>query len=150
MEKKLKPAYQEIHDRGQLNKLAPEKLNNILEAHKLWVASDGNEGVRANLQGLNLCQENLSGANLEQALLGGSDLEATNLYKASLRKSDLSQANFHNADLRDADLTESTNLQVEQLSGANLSNAKLPTETNIYNNLKNIEDASKNAKNVFS
>jgi uncharacterized protein YjbI with pentapeptide repeats len=149
MKKKLKSDYQKIPDHGQLNKLAPEKLKNILEAHRLWVASDGKEGARANLQGLNLCQENLSGANLEQALLGGSNLEGANLYKASLRKSDLSRTNFHDADLREADLSESIGLQIEQLSRANLSNAIITGEISKFSGLRNIEEASKNAIKVY-
>jgi uncharacterized protein YjbI with pentapeptide repeats len=149
MKKKLKADYQKIPDRGQLNKLTSEELKNILEAHQLWLTSDGKEGVRANLKGLNLCQENLSEANLEQALLGGSDLEGANLYKASLRKSDLSQTNFRDADLREADLSESIGLQIEQLSRANLSNAKLTGEISKFNGLSNIKEASKNAQKVY-
>lgn len=149
MKKKLKAYYQRIPDRDQLNKLTPEELKNILEAHQLWVATDGKEGVRANLQRLNLSQENLSEANLEQALLGGSDLEGANLYKASLRKSNLTQTNLHDADLREADLSESIGLQIEQLSRANLSNAKLTGEISNFDGLSNIKDASKNVQKVY-
>lgn len=138
-----------IPDRLQLKKVTPEELKNILEAHQLWSASKGEKGERANLQGVDLRQANLEGANLEQALLGESDLQGAKLYKANLRNSDLSQTNFHNADLRYTDFTGAKNLQVEQLSGANLSNAKVPENIVQFNGLKNIEESSKNAKRIF-
>jgi uncharacterized protein YjbI with pentapeptide repeats len=149
MKRKPKVGYQKAPDHDQLKKLTPDELKTILEAHQLWLASDGKEGVRANFQGLNLCHENLSEANLEQALMGGSNLEGATLYKTKLMRSDLAQTNFHNADLRYADFTEAKNLQLEQLSGANLSNSVLPGSLIKYDGLKNIEDASKNAKHVF-
>jgi uncharacterized protein YjbI with pentapeptide repeats len=149
MDKKINPDYHEAPDRDKLKKLNPDELKRILEAHEIWLASDGKDGERANLQSIDLSGANLAVANLEQALLAGADLRGANCYKARLRKSDLSQTNFHNADLREADLTESTSLQLEQLSGANLSNAKLPEGIIGFNGLKNIEDASKNAQKVF-
>ena len=42
--------------------MGKEELDEILDRHKLWVETGGNEGVRANLQGANL-----QGANLEDA-----------------------------------------------------------------------------------
>jgi hypothetical protein len=49
--------------------MSPEKLERILEAHKLWVATDGEQGERADLSGpdlvwahfiLNFCKDDLT------------------------------------------------------------------------------------------
>jgi uncharacterized protein YjbI with pentapeptide repeats len=48
------------------------KLKEVLERHKLWVETDGKEGVRANLE-----YADLSSANLKYADLRGADLSGT-------------------------------------------------------------------------
>ena len=73
-----------------------EKLDKILENHKLWLNGEGGE-----------C------ANLR-----GADLRYANLYNIDLRC-----ANLNSADLRCANL-RGTNLRGTNLSGANLSGAK--------------------------
>ena len=60
------------------------KLNKILEEHKLWLQTCGDEGEsanlsRANLSGANLSGANLSGANLSRANLSGANLSGANL-----------------------------------------------------------------------
>ena len=98
--------------------MTPEKLAEILAAHKLWL--NGEEGgVRANLSKADLSCANLSGANLRCADLSGANLSGANLSKA-----DLSCANLSWADLRCADLS-GANLSGAKLSGANLSKANL-------------------------
>ena len=82
--------------------MTPEKLAEILAAHKLWL-TDEEGGVRANLSGANL-----SGANLSEADLCGADLCGADLNGAHLSVADLSGADLSGADL----------------SGANLSGAK--------------------------
>ena len=49
-------------------------LDKILNNHKLWLKTNGEEGERANLQGANLRWANLRGANLQGANLDYSSL----------------------------------------------------------------------------
>ncbi len=77
-----------------------EKLEEILEAHRRWVESEGKEGERANLGAANLqkavlFEANLQGADLQSAKLQGADLGFANLQGASL-----GFANLQEADLR--------------------------------------------------
>ncbi len=104
--------------------MTPEKLAEILAAHKLWL--NGEEGgVRANLSGANLSGADLSGADLREANLSGA-----NLHKADLSGADLSWANLSGADLGEANLS-GANLHKADLSGANLSGAGL-SEANLH------------------
>ena len=72
-----------------------EKLNAILNEHKLWLF--GNGGKRADLQGAYLRYANLQRANLQ-----GADLQRADLRDANLQGADLQGANLRYADLRDA------------------------------------------------
>ena len=63
----------------------------ILEAHRLWLCSEG--GSRANLS-----RANLSGANLHGANLHGANLYGANLSRANLSGADLYGANLHGAE----------------------------------------------------
>ena len=97
--------------------MTPEKLAEILAAHKLWLNNEEG-GVKANLSGADLrkadlSEANLSGANLSGADLSEANLRGANLSGANLRGANLSRANLSRADLRWADL-----------SGADLSGAK--------------------------
>lgn len=87
-----------------------EKLDEILQAHKKWLDSNGEEGVRVDLR-----DANLRGANLRGANLSGANLSSANLRCANLRGADLSYADLSSADLRNADM-----------SGANMDYAVLP------------------------
>lgn len=80
-------------------------LDERLKQHKLWVDSNGESGVRADLRGADLNGVHLSGANLEGA----------NLNRAHLRGAYLNSAHLNAADLRNADL----------YGAADLSNAEL-------------------------
>nr|DAQ88438.1 MAG TPA: pentapeptide repeat protein [Caudoviricetes sp.] len=71
--------------------MTPEKLAEILAAHKLWLNS-AMSGVKADLSGADLSWANLSGANLSCANLSGADL----------RRADLSWANLSGANLSGA------------------------------------------------
>lgn len=115
-----------------------EELEKILEVHKEWI-NDNEKGVRADLSGVCLREENLSeadlsGANLSRsdlrsAELSGADLSGANLSRADLRRTDISgvdlrSANLSGADLRGANLSRA-NLSRADLSGANLRSANL-------------------------
>ena len=82
--------------------MTPEKLAEILAAHKLWL-NDEEGGGKANLS--------------------GADLSWADLRKADLRKADLSKANLSKANLSKANLS-GANLSGANLGGANLSGAK--------------------------
>ena len=108
--------------------MTPEKLAEILAAHKLWL-NDEEGGVKADLSGADLRWANLSGANLRGADLSGAnlygaDLSGANLYGANLSGANLSGANLSGANLYGADLSWA-NLRGADLSRANLSRANL-------------------------
>ncbi|WP_171964916.1 pentapeptide repeat-containing protein [Cronobacter sakazakii] len=114
------------------------ELSKILDEHKVWVTSFGENGSKANLSGAdlrgadlrgadlygaNLYGANLYGANLRGADLYGADLRGADLYGADLYGADLYGANLSGADLRGADLYGA------DLRGANLYGADLPDLT---------------------
>ena len=100
------------------------KLNKILDEHKKWLRTNGEEGQRANLS-----YANLSSADLSSADLSSADLSSANLRYANLRSADLSFANLNSANLSSADLSfanlSSADLSYADLSYANLSFADL-------------------------
>ncbi len=57
----------------------PKTLDKILDEHKKWRQSNGEEGQRADLREADLCGANLCGANLCRA-----DLSRANLCRANL------------------------------------------------------------------
>jgi hypothetical protein len=94
-------------------------IQKTLEDHKLWVLTEGKEGVRANLRGAYLRGANLRGAYLRDAILCGANLRG-----ADLRGTDLSDANLSGANLSDANLRYAY-LHGAYLRGANLHGAYL-------------------------
>ena len=77
----------------------PKTLDKILDEHKKWLQSNGEEGQKANL-----CGADLRGANLREANLRGADLREADLREADLYGADLRGANLCEADLRGANL----------------------------------------------
>ena len=108
-----------------------EKLDKILENHKLWLNDKG--GERADLSDANLTTADLRGADLSDA-----NLRNANLYGANLRNADLYSANLRNADLRYADLRYA-DLSGADLYGADLRYADLTTTDLRNTNLTNIK-----------
>ena len=53
----------------------PKRLKKILDAHKLWLETNGQNGEMADLSGADLSGADLSGANLRRAILRGADLD---------------------------------------------------------------------------
>ena len=70
--------------------MTAEKLSEILENHKKWLANDG--GCGANLSGANLI-----GAHLSRANLIGAHLSRAHLSRAHLSRANLSGANLSGA-----------------------------------------------------
>jgi len=99
--------------------MSPEQLKEILEAHRKWVDSEGKEGEKASLIGVNLQGASLIGANLQGASLGGANLQGASLIGANLQGASLSRANLQGASLIGA------NLQGASLIGANLQGASI-------------------------
>ncbi len=61
-----------------------KNLQDILDAHKLWIETSGEKGERANLQRANLQRANLRGADLREADLRWANLQRANLQRANL------------------------------------------------------------------
>ncbi|ELY4259971.1 pentapeptide repeat-containing protein [Cronobacter sakazakii] len=94
------------------------ELSKILDEHKVWVTSFGENGSKANLCDANLCDADLRDANLRGADLCDADLCGADLRGANLSGADLCGANLCGANLSGADLC-----------GANLRGANLPDLT---------------------
>ena len=112
-----------------------EKLDLILQQHKLWLEDDI-KGKCAdlnlvNLRDFDLSDVNLTYANLIGANLSDADLSYTNLTGANLTYANLSDANLTYANLSDANLIYA-NLKGAYLTGANLTGANL-TGANLIN-----------------
>jgi hypothetical protein len=101
-----------------------EKLDKILNNHKLWLKTNGEQGERANLRSADLRSANLSSADLSSADLRSADLSYADLRSANLSSADLSYANLRSANLRSADLSYA-DLSYADLSSANLRSADL-------------------------
>ena len=82
----------------------PKTLDKILDEHKKWLQSNGEEGQKAYLCEADLREADLCEANLCEANLRGADLCGADLCGADLRGADLRRANLCGADLRGADL----------------------------------------------
>ena len=93
------------------------KLKEILEQHKLWLETNGMQGMQGILA-------YLYGANLKDANLKDADLRRASLYAANLTGANLTGANLQYANLKDANLT-GANLTDAYLEGANLTDANL-------------------------
>lgn len=115
------------------------KLRKVLDNHRLWIKSEGEQGKKASLceetltgvdlSGQDLRFADLRGINLEDADLRninlmGADLSDSELCGAKLSGADLSGANLGGADFSDADLKEAC-LEGANLSGADLRGADL-------------------------
>ena len=80
------------------------KLNKILDEHKLWLKTNGEQGKRANLSSADLRSANLSSADLRYANLSSANLSSADLRSADLRSADLRSANLRYANLSSANL----------------------------------------------
>ncbi|ELY2811748.1 pentapeptide repeat-containing protein [Cronobacter sakazakii] len=84
------------------------ELSKILDEHKAWVTSFGENGSKANLSGADLSDADLSDADLYGANLSDANLRGADLSGASLSDADLSDANLYGASLRGADLSDAS------------------------------------------
>ena len=122
--------------------MAPEKLAQILAAHKLYLAHKKG-GSRADLSEANLSGSDLRGADLSEANLSGANLNGANLSGADLSGSDLSGSDLRWADLRWADLRganlSGANLSCSYLRWAGLSGANLSGATGLLSTVDFLE-----------
>ncbi len=100
----------------------PVKLKDILDSHRSFILSNGENGTRANLEGANLQRANLRGVYLQEAYLRGANLRGANLYGAKLQGAYLYEANLQEANLQGA------NLYGANLEGANLEESEFTIE----------------------
>ena len=101
-----------------------EELKRVLEQHKKWLKSEGDEGALADLSGADLRGALLSGAVLSGAVLRRTDLGQADLRDASLYSTDLSNAKLCGADLDGARLGGAI-LREADFDGANLAGSNL-------------------------
>ena len=126
----------------ELRKISQEELRGILKLHKLWLESEGKEGVQADLSYCDLTNANLrdvklTHADLRDADLRYADLRDADLSHADLRYADLSYcglkyADLFYADLRYCDLTNA-NLRYCGLKYADLFYAKVDSMVGLGN-----------------
>ncbi len=91
----------------------------------------------------NLQEAVLSGAILQKASLARAQLRGAILREVSLGETELRDGDLHETVLRDAILEGSRGLQIGQLSGADVNNAKLPAAfLQFQGPLNHIEEAS--------
>lgn len=76
-----------------------KQLEEILNKHRLWLSTCGEEGERADLRGADLRGANLRGANLRAARLASASLADASLADANLRGANLRGADFSGADI---------------------------------------------------
>ncbi|MCP4568287.1 MAG: pentapeptide repeat-containing protein, partial [FCB group bacterium] len=120
------------------------ELKAMFNSHRTWLNSKEEKGKQAllckyNLRGIDftgfgLSRVNLTGADLTNSHFGEEDLTGTVLKECILRNADLSKVK---------------SLQGYRLAGADLSGARLPEYTNIYDGLKVIDEACRNVKRLF-
>ncbi len=106
-----------------------DDIFHILQEHKIWLESDGQQGHRAEIY--------------------NADLSGADLYQADLRSAQIWDTSLHNADLREADLTGSEGIKPENLAGADLSGARLPDDIKQFDSLDEIEKHSKKSRKIF-
>jgi uncharacterized protein YjbI with pentapeptide repeats len=134
-----------------------DNLAQVLVLHQQWRQSKKKQGVKADLHyrritslaGLDLSEADLRDANLSGANLCNANFWRANLGQANLSKADLRGAILREANLQGADLTDVTGLLPGQLAGADVANARLPTESRIFAALDNVKEISDSAQKVF-
>ena len=103
-----------------------EELQKILEAHRMWVESEGKEGERADLLGANLQAAHLFGANLQEAFLREAKLQGAYLGGANLQRADLRDGR----DLTASQIKAAYNWKLAFYSGDFLKKLRLPPDHN--------------------
>ena len=132
------------------------ELAAILDQHKIWVESGGENGAKADLCGADLSSADLTGANLQgaflqKAKLRGADLSMANLRGASLVQADLRDTNLLGTELRGANLMGASlygadGLWVGRLGGTNLFDAMLPESISSFDGAGAVAEVTRSAR----
>src|SRR6266849_2357878 len=127
-----------------------------LDQHRLWVESNGREGIRGDFAGANLSDAdltavNLQGADLTKVNLRGADLSMANLRGANLVEADLRETNllgaeFAGADMMGANLDGAQGLWAGRLGETNLFDATLPEAVSAHDGGKTIGQSTQAAR----
>ena len=107
-----------------LREIPADELEKVLEEHRKWGKSYGEEGMRADLSGAHLSEARLPHADLHEANLSEGNLSHAMLFRADLTMANLIKANLSGAHLIKASLI-GAHLSNANLSGAHLSEANL-------------------------
>lgn len=130
----------------------------LQEADLSFALLQGARLGNAQLQGSLLIGAQLQGAVLHRAHFQGANLIGANFERLAIeedgepaqeRSADLTDANFRDADQSNAQLSTVTGLRAGMLAGAVLTNAKLPEDVARFDQLKHVEETSRNATTVF-
>jgi len=112
----------------------------ILDAHQIWLDTNGQDGEKARFEGTDLSGADLAGANLVNASLRGANLSDSDCNGAQMTSAEMRRANLSGARLSGADLSYATlrhaNLTLADLSGASLVGADLAGATFAKANVK--------------
>lgn len=146
----------ENNNAGAAGQIDLVELAAILDQHRIWVESGGDEGTKADLCGVNLENADLTGVNLQGAFLQranlrNADLSMANLKGASLVQADLTNVNLLGAELRGANLMGAQlygaeGLWLGRLGGANLYDAMLPETISSIDGSKAVWEATRTAR----
>lgn len=120
--------------------LTDSDIKEILQAHKLWLESDGKEGEQADFSETDIVKKDLSGANLRKA-----SFKSCNAIKADFSGADISHADLENIILASAFLMNTT-LEGANLEGADLNSTFLENTNLTRTNLEGSDLESANLK----
>jgi uncharacterized protein YjbI with pentapeptide repeats len=125
-----------------------------LNAEQITAAKRRNRGIFDHHTEFSFVDADAQGADLSNTTWTGEDfsncdLSGANLSSCQFRNANFNNANLWNADLKDSDLSEAINLLPAQLSGTDLTRAKLPQELETFEPLTSVERLSQSAANVF-
>jgi uncharacterized protein YjbI with pentapeptide repeats len=132
-----------------LRKVDRERLRTILQNHRLWLKSKGEDGRKANLSHADLREAELAGAMLCKADLHGADMRDLDLCEISLEEADLYGAELRGADLSGAKLKDVHGLVDDQLALTNLANAELPSHLATFDGLARVAEVTGHARTLF-
>jgi hypothetical protein len=107
-----------------VRKISPEKLQAILNKHKLWLENKEG-GIQADLHEADLQNVDLRFADLRFADLRCVNLQNSNLKDINFHSDNLKGANLQNSNLQDTNFHDA-NLKGADLRGANIDYTNIP------------------------